>query len=176
MIMMIIEPLRAFGDARYKWSLDIQRQIIDNYFPQLRILSSVYKTPPYVTARPVITTHKIEANDRFMVIATDGLYDDLSNDEIIEVVAGHLDEKARLTEKWSYEDKNVATSLVRNAFGGLDTHKTAQLLSIPAPRTRNFRDDITILVILFGEPHQARVWQDNLKETATPVKGVSPSA
>ncbi|KAI8058369.1 phosphatase 2C-like domain-containing protein [Syncephalis plumigaleata] len=153
-----LQPLRAFGDARYKWSVDIQRQIFNDYFPQLRMPSSVYKTPPYVTARPVVTTHKIEANDRFMVIATDGLYDDMSNDEIIEVVAGYVDEKARLTDKWSYEEKNAATGLVRNAFD-------SALLSIPAPKTRHFRDDITVLVVFFGEPHQARVWQDNLKET-----------
>ncbi|KAI9594521.1 phosphatase 2C-like domain-containing protein [Syncephalis fuscata] len=169
-----LQPLRAFGDARYKWSLEIQKQIFADYFPQIRASSPHFKTPPYVTARPVVTTHKIAPNDRFMVIATDGLYDDLSNEEIVEVVAGYVDEKSRLADKWSYEEKNAATSLVRNAFGGRDSHKTAQLLSIPAPKSRGYRDDITVLVVFFGEEHQGRVWQDTLKET--PTKGVSPSA
>ena len=54
----------------------------------LRSPPSVFKTPPYVTARPVVTHRKMSlpASDgsppsqkaiRFLVLATDGLWDEL---------------------------------------------------------------------------------------------------
>ena len=78
----------------------------------------MFKTPPYVTARPVVTHRKMSlpASDdspssqkaiRFLVLATDGLWDKLryefsavhhfeilntvySNDEVVSLVGGHL--------------------------------------------------------------------------------------
>jgi pyruvate dehydrogenase phosphatase len=167
-----LQPLRAFGDARYKWPVEIYEQVFETY-PQRRGSPRNYLTPPYVTARPVVTVHKIEPQDRFMVIASDGLYDELTNDEIVQVVAGYLDEKAR-TKQWTYVEENAATGLVRNALGGKDQLKTAQLLSIPAPVSRRYRDDITVLVVHFGDEHQGRMWNEALKQQ-TP-SGAPPSA
>jgi len=70
----------------------------------LRPPPAVFKTPPYVTARPVVTHHNFTfppstptapSQDakkpiRFLVLATDGLWDELSNSEVVSLVAGHL--------------------------------------------------------------------------------------
>lgn len=172
--VLYVEPLRAFGDARYKWASETLQQVLPDYFPQRRGTPNAYRSPPYVTARPVVTAHAIRPQDRFLVIATDGLYDELSNQEVVQIVAGHLNERAQQPEQWCYSEKNVATGLVRNALGGRNEYKIAQLLSIPAPKSRRYRDDITVLVVLFGEEHRGRLWQDALKEA--PTGGVSPSA
>lgn len=89
---------------------------------------SLYKTPPYVTADPVISVTSLASpakgddaiapnelaqsskdtnytpiapagqyntstgiGKRFIVLATDGLYDCLSSEEVVALVAGHLD-------------------------------------------------------------------------------------
>ncbi|KAH9943231.1 protein serine/threonine phosphatase 2C [Epithele typhae] len=81
-----LEPSRAFGDARYKWPREVQ------------------ETPPYVTARPVVTHRPLaflplpadptapapKSALRFVVLATDGLWDELANEEVVALVGGHL--------------------------------------------------------------------------------------
>jgi pyruvate dehydrogenase phosphatase len=88
-----LEPTRAFGDARYKWPVDIQNKIYSLVYG--RKINSSLKSPPYVTASPVITTTKVEPDkqDSFVVIATDGLWERLSSEEVVSLVGGWLDRK-----------------------------------------------------------------------------------
>ena len=48
-------------------------------------------------------------------------------------------------------DDNVSTHLIRNAFGGGDEEKLRQLLSIPSPLARRYRDDLTCTVVYWEE-------------------------
>ncbi|KAK9449030.1 phosphatase 2C-like domain-containing protein [Limtongia smithiae] len=52
---------------------------------------------------------------------------------------------------FTIEDDNVSTHIVRNALGGADKDETAMLLSIPPPTSRRYRDDMTCLVVFFGD-------------------------
>ncbi|CAG8443814.1 10279_t:CDS:2 [Ambispora gerdemannii] len=108
-----LEPTRAFGGERNK-------------------------TPPYVTARPEITHHKISKSDKFLVLATDGLWERLSNDEVAKLVGGFLDGKPI---QLSTSDDN----------GGAAQEMLCSLLSLPSPMARRYRDDITVTVVFFGE-------------------------
>ncbi|KAG0307221.1 hypothetical protein BGZ98_000795 [Dissophora globulifera] len=200
-----LEPTRAFGDARYKWAVDIQERVFQ-LFPSYRQPHRNYHTPPYVTAKPVVKHHKIRPEDRFLVMATDGLWDKLTSDEVIQLVGDLLDGKtgqekaildreeissiknklqsikgtitgvvtgkngdqaveeeeltpANLARKgpisqvrqFTFKDQsNASTHLVRNALGGGDEEKLAATLSIPAPMSRVYRDDITVTVVFFG--------------------------
>ncbi|KAG0240313.1 phosphatase 2C-like domain-containing protein [Mortierella sp. GBAus27b] len=87
-----LEPTRAFGDARYKWSKDIQEKVFQ-LFPAYRQPYRNYNTPPYVTAKPVVRHHKIQPEDRFLVMATDGLWDKLTSDEVVQLVGDLVDGK-----------------------------------------------------------------------------------
>ncbi|OAQ34819.1 protein serine/threonine phosphatase 2C [Linnemannia elongata AG-77] len=87
-----LEPTRAFGDARYKWTKEIQERVFQ-LFPSYRQPHRNYHTPPYVTAKPVVKHHKLRPEDRFLVMATDGLWDKLTNDEVIQLVGDLLDGK-----------------------------------------------------------------------------------
>ncbi|KAI1528977.1 PTC1, serine threonine protein phosphatase [Pyrenophora tritici-repentis] len=85
-----LEPSRAFGDAYYKWSLETNAELKKSYFA--RTPSSLLKTPPYVTAEPVITTTKVEPEKGdFVVMATDGLWEMLTNEEVVGLVGQWLD-------------------------------------------------------------------------------------
>merc|ERR1719190_24363 len=44
-----------------------------------------------VIAEPVITQHQLQPQDRFMLIATDGLWDTLGNDQAVRMAAKYLD-------------------------------------------------------------------------------------
>jgi len=85
-----LEPTRAFGDAFYKWSLETQQLIKRSFFG--RTPSPLLRTPPYVTAEPVITTTKVEpAKGDFLIMATDGLWEMLTNEEAIGLVGRWLE-------------------------------------------------------------------------------------
>jgi pyruvate dehydrogenase phosphatase len=197
-----LEPSRAFGDAVYKWSIDVQQKLKKSYFG--RTPSKYLQTPPYVTAEPVVTRTQIDpARGDFVVMATDGLWEMLTNEEVVGLVGQWLEKQSSLTpggktntsswlpswfasqktaqlpvehqlqsatggqrapvrqEQWGIptgqdqrfvvEDKNAATHLVRNALGGRDTETLTALLTLPAPFSRRYRDDLTVQVIFFGE-------------------------
>lgn len=177
-----LEPSRAFGDAFYKWSKETQIRIKESFWG--RTPSNALKTPPYVTAEPVVTTTKIQPeNGDFLVLATDGLWEMLTNEEVVGLVGKWLEEnklskppssgglfsfgkktseglpvEAGKTEgdnkqpirkqqwgvkeedeKYTVEDKNVATHLVRNALGGRNSEMVQALLTLPSPYSRRYR-------------------------------------
>lgn len=80
-----LEPSRAFGDAFYKWSRETQDKIKRHFFG--RTPHNLLKTPPYVTAEPVVTSTSIEpSRGDFVVMATDGLWEMLTNEEVVGLV------------------------------------------------------------------------------------------
>lgn len=89
-----LQPSRAFGDAVYKWNRETQEIMKKNFWG--RTPSKHLKTPPYVTAEPVVTTTKIQP-DRgdFVVLATDGLWEMLTNEEVVGLVGMWLDQQGQ---------------------------------------------------------------------------------
>jgi len=86
-----MEPSRAFGDADFKWTRAISmemRKLFHAHKPPEGV-----KTPPYITAEPVITTTRIhpERGD-FVVLASDSLWEMLSNEEVVGLVGRWIDE------------------------------------------------------------------------------------
>lgn len=118
---------------------------------------------------------------RFLIIATDGLWDELSSNDAVALVAAHMGgqrgsvsrtqlmkrlplveehagktsaplphtAKAAQNAKWAFRDEGLGMHLIRNACGGDDELGIRQTLSIPAPYSRRFRDDITVAVVTF---------------------------
>lgn len=98
-----LEPSRAFGDAVYKWSIETQNLLRKSYFT--RSPSKYLKTPPYVTAEPVVTTTKVQPErGDFVVMATDGLWEMLTNEEVVGLVGMWLDNQASATAASSQKD------------------------------------------------------------------------
>lgn len=173
-----LEPTRSFGDGKYKLcvrvkltsiakltvafysALGVQEKLVQLFKPASSRTAppSLYRTPPYVTANPEVTTFTLSAgaaktvleqsdkltnytplarateprNDasssplpasvgrRFVVLATDGLYDCLSSEEVVALVAGHLDGVKGDQSK----SELLSTISVANASGGfVSPHK-----------------------------------------------------
>ncbi|KAI0068565.1 protein serine/threonine phosphatase 2C [Artomyces pyxidatus] len=190
-----LEPSRAFGDARYKWPRDIQVALNQAFLvgtgKSMRGTPSTLKTPPYVTAEPVVvhrfldiprpgSTTPTKSTLRFLVLATDGLWDELSSEQVVALVGGHIaglkgkvpksalpslvptvagsptvegKEKNRDKDEgsWAFVDENVSAHLIRNAFGGGDENRLHKILSITAPHSRRWRDDLTVTVVWWEE-------------------------
>lgn len=87
-----LEPSRAFGDAFYKWNRETQDKIKRHFFG--RTPHQLLKTPPYVTAEPVVTSTAIEpARGDFVVMATDGLWEMLTNEEVVGLVGQWIEQQ-----------------------------------------------------------------------------------
>lgn len=84
-----LQPSRAFGDYRYKVD-GVDGKTLADLPEHVRIYFRArprdFLTPPYVTARPEITTTKIDPETKFMVLGSDGLFELLSNEEIAGLV------------------------------------------------------------------------------------------
>ena len=93
-----LEPTRAFGDARYKWDRNLQERLYDAFLPggqqSVRGAPRGLLTPPYVTAEPVVEWRRLSSVGpkelKFIIMATDGLWDMLSNEEAVGLVAAHM--------------------------------------------------------------------------------------
>lgn len=108
-----LEPTRAFGDSFYKWTRETQDHIKGSFFG--RTPSKLLQTPPYVTAEPVITTIKMDPkNGDFIVMATDGLWEMLTNEEVVGLVGQWLDAQAGTN---SNANKTSSKSWLDSWFG-----------------------------------------------------------
>jgi len=88
-----LEPTRAFGDASYKWTREITNKLRQSFFG--RSASPHLQTPPYVTAEPVVTTTQVDPErGDFMVMATDGLWEMLTNEEVVGLVGKWIETQA----------------------------------------------------------------------------------
>ena len=80
---------RAFGDCALKWSQEFQSKLRAGYFG--RIVPERFSSMPYLTAEPVITTTKIRPGDGdFVVMASDGLWDNMTSERAVELVGRWL--------------------------------------------------------------------------------------
>lgn len=61
---------------------------------------------PYITAEPAITSLELTSSDRFLVLATDGVWEQVSNEEAVRCVSGAL----------GFTDRGAAGSGGRGSF------------------------------------------------------------
>ena len=153
-----LEPTRAFGDVLFKQKLFSQAQ------PEL--LGRRYRkwNPPYITVDPEITEFDIDPEkDEFAILGTDGLFDFLSNQEIVDIVHQQM----QLIQNQSYEEAETTTTNVCDALieqvllkaveplCNLDSKTKLQyLMALHPDYRRSVYDDITITVIFFNKQIQ----------------------
>jgi len=149
-LLGMLTPLRAFGDVKFKWSAELQRHILergatlmegDRY---LHFYPPDFRTPPYLTAEPELCSHILSPEDSFLVLASDGLWELLDDQEVVRVVGDFMEASGgalsmfnpRLTETGASmtlgelhgellrsrrepaaPERNAATLLVRHAVG-----------------------------------------------------------
>ncbi|XP_068670519.1 pyruvate dehydrogenase [acetyl-transferring]-phosphatase 2, mitochondrial-like isoform X2 [Montipora foliosa] len=155
-----LQPLRSFGDIQYKWDKVTHSHVLTQVYGGPIVPPSMYKTPPYLTAKPVITQHHLQVHDKFLILATDGLWDVLSNEQAVALVAELLEQQGKCKGQTPVDvttasqnellEHNAATYLIRHALGGNDHNIVAQMLVVPDQYRRMWRDDITVTVVFFN--------------------------
>ncbi|KAF8563431.1 hypothetical protein P879_06748 [Paragonimus westermani] len=185
-----LAPCRAFGNVRYKWpverSLELSRVLgqlssskLDGphmtYSPSgsdVFPLPHPYTSPPYLTAKPDVTCFEITPADRYLVLATDGLWDMLSLEDTTTVMEAELRKPtapatrllwkcltcvppamARAISSASSKPENTrrgSRSKLPSDFEETDKRafdRAFKLLSLPPGLARYYRDDITVMVL-----------------------------
>lgn len=124
-----LQPSRAFGDYRYKLN-DIEGRSLSELPDHVKIYfrkePRFFLTPPYVTAKPEITTTKINVKKtKFMVLGSDGLFELLSNEEIAGLVVRWLENNQNKMQN-NNSKKPLAISKKLPAVADLSVDKEAQ--------------------------------------------------
>lgn len=85
---------RAFGDSRWKWTEELTRKAHEMFFGPAPRPNGVVKTPPYLTAEPEIKETKVQtgAHPDFLIMASDGLWDLMSNQDAVTCVQMWLEQ------------------------------------------------------------------------------------
>lgn len=95
---------RAFGDARWKWPQEVTRRAHDLFWGPSPRPNEVIKTPPYLTAEPEVMETRVRtgAYPDFLIMASDGLWDNMSSEDAVTCV-----------QLWL--EKNKPTDFIQNA-------------------------------------------------------------
>ncbi|KAF7552683.1 hypothetical protein G7Z17_g4156 [Cylindrodendrum hubeiense] len=169
---------RAFGDHRWKWTKELITTAKEDFYgtsPRPK-----YLTPPYMSAEPEVTTRQVQTED-FVILASDGLWDTISNEDAVACVSRWLAAKKAgkpepvketkhvgglgdgwmaTPEHFAIEDlDSAAVCLVKNALGGSRRKLFLGAVTTYAPMSRNVRDDMTVQVIFFKDPYQSSGWK-----------------
>lgn len=180
-LLGVLMPLRAFGDVSFKWSRPLQASVLQSLesgvdLDSLNMYQHTppnYLSPPYLDAVPELLYHKLRPQDRFLILASDGLWDEMGSQQAVQLVGEHLSgihlqapvtdkhlnlgQMQELLKKRSARaarplDLNAATHLIRHALGAsnhgeLCPERLAAMLALPKELARMYRDDITATVV-----------------------------
>ena len=147
---------RAFGDHRWKMTTEEIKGLQAKAWgtpPRPK-----YKTPPYMTAEPEVTSTAVKGGD-FVILASDGLWDVISSEHAVDCVSQWLevrktgrairppnpgtkfavDESGYPSYKATPEyfvidnSQNAAACLLKNALGGSREDLVQGLIQLPSP-------------------------------------------
>ncbi|CAL5429536.1 unnamed protein product [Camellia sinensis] len=110
-------------------------------------------TAPYISCSPSLRHHKLCPRDQFLVLSSDGLYQYLSNQEVVSHVESFMER---------FPDGDPAQNLIEELLlraakkAGMDLH---ELLDIPQGDRRKYHDDVTVMVISL----EGRIWKSSGK-------------
>ncbi|XP_078430015.1 putative protein phosphatase 2C 38 [Wolffia australiana] len=129
----IIQISRSIGDAYLK-KAEFNREPLPARF---RVAKTFHK--PILSAEPCITSHKLSPQDQFLILASDGLWEHLTNQEAVEIVH-------------SSPRNGIARRLVKAALQEAAKKREmrySDLKKIDRGVRRHFHDDITVVVLFF---------------------------
>lgn len=147
-----LQPTRGLGDGFYK----------DKRFETARArVRAGYSqwTPPYTTAQPQIRSHLLQDSDAFVVLSSDGLFQDLNSAQVVQYVGEYLHR-----DKNAPHAKTASTFLIEKALlaaseyvigrRSVENLNLSWVVNLARGSRRKVHDDLTVLVI-FLDPNQA---------------------
>lgn len=137
-----LQPTRAFGDFALKYSEFNGPAYVNGDRSAGRHIAQPY-TPPYITAIPEVKSHDIQADDEFVIIGSDGVWDFLTNEEAVEAVREQLANGTPDLAGRAIVEKTLQKAASRYAM------TYSELLSLPPGSHRRRRHDDTTVVVVF---------------------------
>lgn len=137
------------GVWRVKGIIQVSRSIGDVYLKHTRFcrepINGKFKVPPplnmpILLATPTILKHPLHPNDSFLIFASDGLWEHLSNEKAVEIVKSH-------------PRKGSAKRLVKAALhiaAKKREMRYSDLRNIDKKVRRHFHDDITVIILFLN--------------------------
>ncbi|CAL1399193.1 unnamed protein product [Linum trigynum] len=132
----LIQVSRSIGDVYLKRA-EFQREPL---LPKFRLTETFEK--PILNSEPEVTAHKLQPEDHFVIFASDGLWEQLSNQEAVDIVH-------------NFPRNGIAKRLLKAALHEAAKKREmryADLKKIDPGVRRHFHDDIT-LIIVFIDSH-----------------------
>ncbi|RAL38574.1 unnamed protein product [Cuscuta campestris] len=137
------------GVWRVKGIIQISRSIGDVYLkhPQFNTerINAKFRVPepmdmPFLSATPSILIHPLDPNDSFLIFASDGLWEHLSNEKAVDIVNRHpRNGSAKRLIKAALQE-----AAKKREMRYSDLHK------IDKKVRRHFHDDITVIVLFLN--------------------------
>ncbi|XP_022937431.1 protein phosphatase 2C 29-like [Cucurbita moschata] len=141
-----LKVTRAFGAGFLK-----QPKLNDALLEMFR--NEYIGTAPYLSCMPSLRHHRLCPTDQFIVLSSDGLYQYLTNEEVVSYVENFMEK---------FPDGDPAQHLIEELLcraarkAGMDFH---ELLDIPQGDRRKYHDDVTVMVISL----EGRIWKSSGK-------------
>nr|XP_043620164.1 probable protein phosphatase 2C 43 [Erigeron canadensis] len=154
--------VKVNGIWRVKGVIQVSRSIGDLYLKMPKFVDLGITGPlrePALSNAPFLKTKDLQSDDKFVVFASDGLWENISNQEAVEIVNKH-------------PRAGIAKTLVRLAMKEAAIKKGLKYDDLPRYQPgarRDIHDDITVVVIFFDNETRA-----NLNEVS--VKGLENMA
>ncbi|KAK2415437.1 Protein phosphatase 2C family protein [Trifolium repens] len=149
----LIQISRSIGDVYLK-KAEFNREPL---FAKFRLREPFKK--PILSSEPSISVHQLQPQDQFIIFASDGLWEQLSNQEVVDIVQNN-------------PHSGIAKRLVKSAL-----HEAAKkremrysdLKDIDRGIRRHFHDDITVIVVFIDSNLVSRA--SNVKFSNISVRG-----
>lgn len=142
----LIQISRSIGDVYLK-KAEFNREPL---YAKFRLRDPIRR--PILSADPSVSMHEIQSEDRFLIFASDGLWEHLSNQEAVDIVQNH-------------PHNGSARRLVKSALQEAAKKREmrySDLKKIERGVRRHFHDDITVVVVFLDS---------NLVSKASSCKG-----
>lgn len=131
----IIQVSRSIGDIYLK-KQEFNKEPL---FARFRLTEPLAR--PVLTAEPAICVYKLQPQDQFLIFASDGLWEHLTNEQAAEIVQNH-------------PHQGIARRLIKAALQVAAKKREVQytdLKKIERGIRRHFHDDITVIVVFLDE-------------------------
>ncbi|XVE61786.1 hypothetical protein DITRI_Ditri06bG0067100 [Diplodiscus trichospermus] len=132
----LIQISRSIGDAYLKKAEFNKEPLL----PKFRLPEPFQK--PILSAEPSLLVHKLHPDDQFLIFASDGLWEHLSNKEAVKIV--------QTSPRYGIGRRLVKAALKEAARKR--EMRYSDLKKIDRGVRRHFHDDITVIVV-FLDPH-----------------------
>lgn len=137
------------GVWRVKGIIQVSRSIGDVYMKHARYnkepIAAKFRLPepmvmPIMSATPTILSHTIEPSDSFLIFASDGLWEHLTNEEAVDIV--HRSPRAGIA-------KRLVKAALQEAAKKREM-RYSDLRKIDKRVRRHFHDDISVIVLFLN--------------------------